>query len=405
MPLTLGAAGVGGYASPTTPRTGSAGVDQARYPFEGAHQAGITTPAQDRLHFAAFDVTTDSRAELVALLKKWTDAARQMTAGNAVGGAVPTAYDAPPSDTGEALGLDAAGLTLTFGFGPSLFEQDGRDRFGIGDRRPAALRELPHFPADNLDPGRSNGDLCVQACAHDPQVAVHAIRNLARIGFGTVAMRWAQLGFGRTSSTSTQQATPRNLLGFKDGTANLKAEDAGNIEKFVWVDDGRRRRAPTGSPAAPTSSPAGSTCTSSPGTAPACASRRRLIGRNREEGAPLSGGTEFTEPDFDVQGRDGPLIAVDSHVRLAHREHEQGRAAAAPRLQLHRRQQRARPPRRRAVLHRVRARPRRALHPDADPAVLPGRADGVPPAHRLGPVRRTARRTTKDGWIGEGLFA
>jgi deferrochelatase/peroxidase EfeB len=41
----------------------------------------------------------------------------------------------------------------------------------------------------------------VQACANDPQVAVHAIRNLARIGFGTVAVRWAQLGFGRTSST------------------------------------------------------------------------------------------------------------------------------------------------------------------------------------------------------------
>ncbi len=81
------------------------------------------------------------------------------------------------------------------------------------------------FPGDNLDPARSGGDLCVQACAHDPQVAVHAIRNLARLAFGTAAVRWSQLGFGRTSSTSTTQQTPRNLFGFKDGTANVKAED------------------------------------------------------------------------------------------------------------------------------------------------------------------------------------
>ena len=104
---------------------------------------------------------------------------------------------------------------------------------------------------------------------------MHAIRNLARIGFGTVAVRWAQLGYGRTSSTSTSQATPRNLIGFKDGTANLKAEDTDDIDKFVWVARGRRPRAATGSPTAPTSSPGGSTCASSRGTAPACASRRR----------------------------------------------------------------------------------------------------------------------------------
>lgn len=320
---TIGAAGVGGYALTHSSSQASAGVDQARYPFEGAHQAGITTPAQDRLHFAAFDVTTDSRAELVDLLKKWTDAARQMTAGHTVGGSLPTSYDTPPSDTGEALGLDAAGLTLTFGFGPSLFERDGRDRFGIGDRRPVALRELPHFPADNLDPGRSNGDLCVQACAHDPQVAVHAIRNLARIGFGTVAVRWAQLGFGRTSSTSTQQATPRNLLGFKDGTANLKAEDSGSIDRFVWVGKGDDPRADWLA--------GGSYLVArrinmhiETWDRTSLGEQERLVGRDREEGAPLSGGTEFSQPDFEVQGSDGPLIAVDSHVRLAHRSTNKG---------------------------------------------------------------------------------
>src|SRR6185503_19783677 len=111
-------------------------------------------------------------------------------------------------------------------------------RFGLADRQPKALRRLPHFPADALQEHRSDGDLCVQAGADDPQVAVHAIRNLARIAFGSAALRWSQLGFGRTSSTSTSQATPRNLLGFKDGTANLKSDEPANLEKHVWVGAG-----------------------------------------------------------------------------------------------------------------------------------------------------------------------
>src|SRR5206468_4927043 len=108
-------------------------------------------------------------------------------------------------------GRPPSGLTRTGGFGPTLCrDAAGRDRFGIADRRPAALADLPHFPGDALEPTISGGDLCVQACANDPQVAVHAVRNLARIGFGAVSVRWSQLGFGRTSSTSRAQVTPRN---------------------------------------------------------------------------------------------------------------------------------------------------------------------------------------------------
>src|SRR3954466_7622064 len=171
-------------------------------PFRGAVQAGIVTPAQDRLHFVAFDVLTKDRAQLIQLLKDWTDAAARMTAGQDAGpvGATAGILEAPPDDTGEAIGLPAAGLTLTVGFGPTLFrDASGKDRFGLAARRPAALAELPHFPGDTIDPAISGGDICVQACANDPQVAVHAIRNLARIGMGVVSVRWSQLGFGRTS--------------------------------------------------------------------------------------------------------------------------------------------------------------------------------------------------------------
>ncbi|HVK21664.1 MAG TPA: Dyp-type peroxidase, partial [Actinokineospora sp.] len=211
-------------------------VGMVSVPFHGEHQAGIVTPAQDRMHFVSFDLTTRKREEVVELLKAWTAAAERMTQGLEAteDGAVGGAPQAPPADTGEALDLSASALTLTIGFGPSLFD----DRFGLADQRPAALVDLPRFPGDDLLPARTGGDICVQACANDPQVAVHAIRNLARIGFGKVAVRWSQLGFGRTSSTSTTQTTPRNLFGFKDGTNNVKAEDPAALSEQVWVAPG-----------------------------------------------------------------------------------------------------------------------------------------------------------------------
>src|SRR4051812_8922250 len=205
-------------------------------PFHGANQAGIATPVQDRLHFAAFDVVTEDRAALIALLREWTIAAEAMTAGRPQGrGAVGGQLAAPPDDTGEALGLPASRLTLTIGFGPTLFEKDGKARFGLDGKRPKALVDLPHFPGDSLDPDRSGGDLCIQACADDPQVAVHAIRNLARIGFGVVAVRWSQLGFGKTSSTTPDEQTPRNMMGFKDGTENISGDDHAALDRHVWA--------------------------------------------------------------------------------------------------------------------------------------------------------------------------
>ena len=156
--------------------------------FDGEHQAGIVTPAQDRLHFVAFDIDTTDREELRSLLEKWTDAARRMTRGDAagVGGAIPDVPEAPPEDTGEALDLPASGLTITIGFGPGMFlGPDGADRFGLADRKPEALEDLPAFFGDTLRPEISGGDLCIQACAHDPQVAVHAIQTLPESASGS----------------------------------------------------------------------------------------------------------------------------------------------------------------------------------------------------------------------------
>ncbi|SMQ68260.1 iron uptake transporter deferrochelatase/peroxidase subunit [Agreia sp. VKM Ac-1783] len=325
--LGVGVAGDRGVlaASASMTATGSA-TSNTSYPFHGTHQSGIVTPAQDRLHFAAFDMSsTASRADLIELLQDWSAAAALMSQGKPVGefGAVDGPYDAPPEDTGEALDLPTGGLTITFGFGPTLFvDGTGADRFGIAAQQPSELRELPHFPADDLDPQRSGGDLCIQACSDDPQIAVHAIRNLSRIAFGRASLRWSQLGFGRTSSTSTSQVTPRNLFGFKDGTANIKAEQLGKVMDSVWV------------PASATPSwLAGGSylvarrirMTIETWDRTALSEQERIIGRTKGEGSPLSGGTEFTAPDFAVLGRaDKPLIDKDSHVRLAHPESNAG---------------------------------------------------------------------------------
>jgi deferrochelatase/peroxidase EfeB len=320
-----GAAGFAGGIGAARAADGENAASTDRYPFHGRHQAGIVTPAQDRVHFAAFDVTATSRAELVMLLRAWTAAAAAMTQGHPVGDDAPLPYDSPPGDTGEAIGLSPSRLTLTFGFGPTLFrDRDGKDRFGLADRRPAALRRLPHFPADMLREERSDGDLCVQACADDPQVAVHAIRNLSRIAFGSAALRWAQLGFGRTSSTSTAQQTPRNLFGFKDGTANLKAEEPSLVDEHVWVGAGDDPRAAWLA--------GGSYLVArrinmviEAWDRTSLSEQERLIGRDRAQGAPMSGGRELTEPDFAIKGSDDqPLIATNAHVRLAHPDQNHG---------------------------------------------------------------------------------
>jgi deferrochelatase/peroxidase EfeB len=288
-------------------------------PFTGEHQAGIVTAAQDRLHFVAFDVITKDRDRLVQLLEDWTAAAARMTQGRDAGevGAVAGIPEAPPDDTGEAIGLPPSALTITIGFGPSLF-----NRFGLARQRPEALAPLPRFTGDTLDPALSDGDIGIQACANDPQVAVHAIRNLARLGMGVVSVRWSQLGFGRTSSTSTGQVTPRNLFGFKDGTRNLKAEQTDLLREHLWVQPGDGPDWMTGGSYLVTRKVRMliETWDRSP-----LAEQEMIVGRTKGSGAPLGRQDEFDEVDFTSVGADGrPLLSEIAHVRLAHPDTNNG---------------------------------------------------------------------------------
>jgi deferrochelatase/peroxidase EfeB len=313
-----GAAGVGiglggaGYLVGRETAEGAPDLD-ATVPFYGSWQAGIDTPAQDRLHFASFDLTLENDDELRDLLREWSDAAARMTQGKMVGDDNNDLL-APPDDTGETVGLRPASLTVTFGLGPDVFERDGHDRFGLRSRMPRALRPIDPLPGDLLDPEHSGGDICVQACSNDPQVAFHAVRNLARLGRGAVVMRWSQLGFGRTSSTTRSQATPRNLMGFKDGTRNLRAEDTEAMRRFVWLGEGDDVPWMAG------------------GTYMVTRRIRMLIeiwdrsalldqedtiGRQKYDGAPLGGESEFETPDFAARRNGKPVIPADAHIRLA----------------------------------------------------------------------------------------
>jgi deferrochelatase/peroxidase EfeB len=312
--LGLAATAAGGYAVGHTVAPDEASASSDVVPFDGPRQAGIATPAQARLVFASFDVVSDKASDLSELLAVWTDAARKMTLGHPIG-PIEGPSEVPPVDTGEATGLPPSALTLTVGVGPTLFTKNGEDRLGLAAKTPSRLRPLPALPGDVLDPARTGGDLCVQACADDPQVAFHAVRNLLRVGRGIVELRWLQLGFAGNTRTTTDGPTPRNLMGFKDGTRNLRVEDSGELDRFVWVGDEEPQAWFRG------------------GTYVVARRIRMLIeswdrdhlgdqenviGRFKGSGAPLTGTREFDEPDFEAKRQDGePVIPADAHIRLA----------------------------------------------------------------------------------------
>jgi deferrochelatase/peroxidase EfeB len=306
--LLAGAASPAGAAVTSSAPAGPTDLSSI-VPFHGAHQAGIATTEQARMVFATYDASASDLAGVAALLAAWTDAAARLTAGEPLAGNGETF--APPVDTGEALGLGPSRLTITIGFGPSLF--DGR--FGLASRRPAALADLPPFAGDALDPASSGGDLCVQACADDPQVAFHAIHTLTRLALGTATLRFVQSGFGRTASPGAGQPTPRNLLGFHDGTANPDPEDDSTMRRLVWVDDSSDQAWMTG------------------GTylvarririhleqwdRSTVDEQERTIGRTKVSGAPLGGVHEDDPVDLEALTPDGALVIPDSaHIRVA----------------------------------------------------------------------------------------
>jgi len=214
-----GAAGggllVGGYV--VRERDGeddaSASPSAATVPFHGDHQAGIATPSQKYLQFSSYDLDAGDAAGLRDLLRAWSDLAAELAAGRHTEAFAP------------------ASLTITFGLGPSVFDE----RFGLRQQRPSALVDIPPFEHDQLDPARCNGDLAVQVCSDDQHTALTAARALRATAEGAAHLRWSRAGFQRDPLPGEEGGTPRNLVGFKDGTANIDRTDDARMGSNVWA--------------------------------------------------------------------------------------------------------------------------------------------------------------------------
>lgn len=291
--LALGLSGASAFFANKEQGSKNIADGQEEISFYGKHQAGITTPMQKNIYFVVLDLRTTDKNELIQLFKDWTDYSQKLVNGELVKKDGSNAL-LPPSDTGETVGLNPYRLTLTFGVSASFLT-----KLGLEKKRPKLFRNLPAFPKEQLREQYTGGDIVIQACADDEQVAFHAVRNLIRKGRNKVTMKWSQSGF---AAIGDRMETPRNLFGFKDGTANVTTEKY--FDKVVWADSNDWMK--NGSYMAV----------------------RRIImhletwdrtnlqeqentfGRYKESGAPFGKTNEFDEVDLS-------LLPVDSHVRLA----------------------------------------------------------------------------------------
>jgi len=285
--------------------TDSGPTMQAAYPFHGRYQAGVLNPGpsgkQPFTCVAAFDSTTANRAALAGLLRTVTARARFLTSG---GTPPDLGVSQPPSDS-DVLGplVPADGLTVTVSVGSSLFD----DRYGLAAAKPRQLKPLVAFPNDSPEPAWLHGDLLLQLCANHPDTIHHAIRDITKHTRGGMQLRWKLEGY---NSPPRPSGASRNLLGFKDGTANPAGALASSL---IWVDD----------PAEPAWARNGSYL--------AVRLIRMLVefwdrvsineqegmfGRRRDSGAPLDGTSELDTPNYQADPH-GDVIPLDAHIRLA----------------------------------------------------------------------------------------
>ncbi|MFJ3760066.1 iron uptake transporter deferrochelatase/peroxidase subunit [Streptomyces sp. NPDC090080] len=291
----------GGASAPVTGPDAAAAVA----PFHGDRQLSAVAAPRRTTVFASLDVTADGRAELADLLRTLTERARFLTAGGVPG---PVGVTAPPADSG-VLGEDvpSGALAVTVGVGASLFD----DRFGLAGRGPRRLTAMPAFPDDDLRPEWCHGDLSLQMHADDTDTVLHALRDIARHTRGGMQVRWRLDGF---SSPPRPSGTPRNLLGFKDGTANPETGSAREMDRLVWVGAGSGE---------PDWAVGGSyqvvrliRMLVEFWDRVSLAEQERMFGRSRQSGAPLDGDGEHDTPDFAADPK-GDVIPLDAHIRLA----------------------------------------------------------------------------------------
>ncbi len=310
--LVLGAAGGAvGYAARPAEATPLASVGADQVMFHGKHQPGILQGLQARGHLVAFDLAPGvGRKEAAALLRRWSETAQRLMAGEA----------AKQDDTDVARDAGPSSLTITFGFGHSFF-----GRTGLDEQRPVSLDPLPDFSSDQLDKARSNGDLWVQIGANDALVAFHALRAIQKDAGRAAKVRWQMNGFNRSPGATAHPMTARNLMGQMDGTRNPKPTDADFDERIfvpesgsndpAWMANGsyavvRRIR-----------------MLLDDWEQLSVKEQEDVIGRRKSDGAPLSGGTETSEMDLEKTDKAGNLVVpINAHARITRPDQNGGAA-------------------------------------------------------------------------------
>ncbi|MFE6520165.1 iron uptake transporter deferrochelatase/peroxidase subunit [Streptomyces sp. NPDC057794] len=309
--LVLGTAGTAaGYAAAPSeaavPLT-SLGTDRAM--FHGKHQPGITDGLQARGHLVAFDLAPGAgRKEAAALLRRWSQTARRLMAGE----------PSPHGDTDVARDAGPSSLTLTFGFGHSFFA-----RTGLEKQRPVALDPLPEFSSDRLDKNRSDGDLWVQIGANDALVAFHALRAVQKDAGRAAKVRWQMNGFNRSPGATAHPMTARNLMGQIDGTRNPKPVEPDFDERIFVPEQGEPAWMANGSYAVVRRI----RMLLDDWEKLSVKAQEDVIGRRKSDGAALSGGSETTEMDLEKTDAEGNLVVpVNAHARITRPDQNGGAA-------------------------------------------------------------------------------
>jgi deferrochelatase/peroxidase EfeB len=296
---------IGGAHADANAATSTGLATAASYPFHGVNQSGVLIPGPNAKQaftcVASFDSTASDKAALADLLQTVTTRARFLTAG---GIAPNLGVSQPPSDS-DVLGpvIPADGLTVTMSVGSTLFD----DRYGLAGNKPLKLTEMTAFPNDQIEDAFLGGDLLVQLCANHPDTIHHAIRDITKHTRGGMQLAWKMEGY---NSPPRPSGTSRNLLGFKDGTANPTGTTATSL---VWVDD----------PKEPAWAHNGSYVVVRLirmlvefWDRVSINEQETMFGRRRDTGAPLDGNSEFDTPNYKADPQ-GNVIPLDAHIRLA----------------------------------------------------------------------------------------
>lgn len=297
----VGSSVVGGLLTKQAQTAKEQLIGQETFTFHGRHQAGIISPVQKNIYLVVLDLATTDQATLKQVFQDWTAYSENLILGKNVEDE-PTNPHLPPKDTGETIGLNPYRLTLTFGVSRAFME-----KMGWSHRIPKVFKDFPPFPGEQLEERYTGGDIVIQACADDEQVAFHAVRNLIRKARGAVTMKWSQSGF---TAIGNGKETPRNLFGFKDGTANPTQSQAQQdiiwYDHKDWLENGTfmairkiRMHLETWDRTS-------------------LKEQENTFGRHKISGAPLGETDEFAEVDIEKTDSQGqPVLPIDSHVHLA----------------------------------------------------------------------------------------